>query len=474
MPEPKLVVQGRNLGLAPGFLISRTRKKLVIEVKEVKLIIGRFVLAVLVAYWTISCFGEGTASVQEPMSSVRRQQALRILHDASEAVHQHYYDSKLHGSDFDTRVQQADKRIREVKTFSEALGVVAWTLDTLNDSHTFLIPPPRPYDVQNGWQMELIGEKCYITAVQPGSDAAAKGMKPGDRVLMIDGFRLTRETLWKIRYAFNVLAPRSGMHLVLASPNGKPREIVVMASVKALKEVYNVQDIWDLVRKQESLEQEGSLRWVEFGNILIVKMPQFDLEDEKVDHLIRMARDHESLILDLRGNPGGSERTLTNLLGGLFDHDLKVAERLARKDLKPVMAKSRGEHAFTGKVVVLVDSASASAAELLARAVQLQKRGVVMGDRSSGSVMEAKIFPYSGDFGGLVYSFEVTVSDLVMGDGKSLEHAGVIPDRVMVPLPEDLAARRDPVLAAAVESVGGKLTAEKAGELFPILWHKPQ
>ena len=125
-----------------------------------KLIIRQFVLALLIAYCTSSCLGEGTASVQEHMSSVQRQQALRILHDAGEAVHQHYYDSKLHGSDFDTRVQQADKRIHEVKTFNEALGVVAWMLDTLNDSHTFLIPPPRPYDVQNGWQMEFIGENC--------------------------------------------------------------------------------------------------------------------------------------------------------------------------------------------------------------------------------------------------------------------------------------------------------------------------
>lgn len=61
-----------------------------------------------------------------------------------------------------------------------------------------------------------------------------------------------------------------------------------------------------------------------------------------------------------------------------------------------------------------------------------------------------------------------------MADGKSLEHAGVIPDRVIVPLAEDLAGSRDPVLAAAVESVGGKLTAEKAAEMFPIIWHKPQ
>jgi hypothetical protein len=53
--------------------------------------------------------------------------------------------------------------------------------------------------------------------------------------------------------------------------------------------------------------------------------------------------------------------------------------------------------------------------------------------------MEAKIFPYGG---AVDYSFEVTVSDLVMADGKSLEHAGVTLDRVVVPLPEDLGEQR--------------------------------
>ena len=104
---------------------------------------------------------------------------------------------------------------------------------------------------------------------------------------------------------------------------------------------------------------------------------------------------------------------MTNLLGGLFDRDARLADRAGRKDMKPIIAKSRGEHAFAGRLVVLVDSASASAAELLARAVQLQKRGVVVGDRSSGSVMEAKIFPYGGRADGLVYSFEVLSGCLI-------------------------------------------------------------
>jgi len=83
-------------------------------------------------------------------------------------------------------------------------------------------------------------------------------------------------------------------------------------------------------------------------------------------------------VIDMRGNPGGIVKTLEQLTARLFDHDVKIADLKGRKSMKPSVAKKR-KTPFTGKTVVLVDSDSASAAEVLARVIQLEKRGLVGG-----------------------------------------------------------------------------------------------
>ena len=71
-----------------------------------------------------------------------------------------------------------------------------------------------------------------------------------------------------------------------------------------------------------------------------------------------------------------------------------------------------------------------------------------------------------------LYGASITNADVIMKDGKSLEHVGVTPDKLLLPAGVDLAANRDPVLSHAAELVGLKLDPDVAGKLFPIEWRK--
>jgi carboxyl-terminal processing protease len=179
------------------------------------------------------------------------------------------------------------------------------------------------------------------------------------------------------------------------------------------------------------------------------------------------------LIIDLRGNGGGYSKTLERLIGNFADHDIKIGDAKGRKESKPQVAKTRGSSIFKGKLAILVDSDSASASEQFARIMQLEKLGTVIGDRTAGALMESKYYEGQTGVGSVLYfGTSVTVNDLIMPDGKSLEKVGVIPNELVLPTGADLAAMRDPVLARAAELVGVKLEAEKAGTLFPKDWHQ--
>ena len=425
------------------------------------------VLLCLVQGWT-----------QQPISDRDRERAGEMLRVVAGEVRKHYYDPQLHGIDWDAQIADAKQRIEKTKSFNMALSEVAALLDSLNDSHTFFIPPQHSNRYDYGWQYQMIGEQCFVTRVRPKSDAEAKGVKPGDELLTLNGYRPTRDNLWKMKYTFSVLRPQPGFRLFLEDTAGSQRQVDVAANIRVgnrLTDLTNGSHFGDLTREAENEQHLMRPRYAEFADQLIaIKLPAFNLSFVEVENIIDKARKYPALIVDVRDNPGGNVETLKEVLGGMFDKDVKIADRIGRKESKPEVAKP-GHHPFSGRLVVLVDSSSASAAELFARIVQIEKRGVVIGDRTSGSVMESKF--YKEEMGAetvLFYGAFITEWDLIMTDGKSLEHVGVTPDEVVLPSAKDLAAGRDPVMARAAEVLGVKVSPEQAGKLFPYEWPPDQ
>jgi carboxyl-terminal processing protease len=416
-------------------------------------------------------------SQQQQMSSLERERALQILQVISNDVKKHYYDPKFHGVDFEAKAAEAKQQIQKGTSFNMSMSHIAAALDSLNDSHTFLLPPQHSYRHDYGFQYQMIGNRCFVTRVRPKSDPDSKGVKPGDEILGLNGFSVTRDDLWKMQYAFTVLRPQPALQLQLQDPSGAKRQLDVMAKVREERRIKDLTgeggggDIWDLVREGETEEHLKRARYLEVGDqLMVLKVPEFYFSSSEVQDMIGKARKHSNLIVDLRGNPGGAVETLKYLVGGMFEKEVKIADRVGRKEAKPEVAKPL-HNPFLGKLVVLVDSKSASAAELFARIMQLEKRGVVMGDRTAGAVMESRHFDEKlGADTVIFYGASITEWDLIMGDGKSLEHTGVTPDEILLPTALALATARDPVLAHAAASLGVKLSPEDAGKAFPYEW----
>lgn len=433
-------------------------------------------LAVMIS--AIALCGNPMPTPAQHISSFDKSRVEDMLSEVEKDVKKKYYDPNMHGLDWDAEVRATKKKIDDSPSLNMAMSHVAALLDKLNDSHTFFISPARPYTLEFGYSETIIGDRCYITRLRPGSDAEQKGVQIGDEVLAINGYTPVRANLWKMHYVYRALRPQPSLALDLKSPTGAEKKLVVNArEVEYPRLQENLIDYYyQQVRHAETARAMENKPLVDLGyGVAIYKYQSFLDNQDGVENILKQLRPYKAVIIDLRGNHGGSVDTLKWLLGGFFENSITISDRVTRepRDRTQMTTKPNQGRFVPAKLFVLVDSDSASAAELFAKTIQLQKRGIVLGDVSSGSVMESRRYRYSSGVGIVAfYGASITDADVIMPDGKSLEHLGVTPDVLVLPSADDLAARRDPVIARAAELAGATISPEKAGALYPDVWPK--
>lgn len=429
--------------------------------------------SILILFLTLVSFiGVSSRNAYSQLSGNERDMALAILDVTKDNIKDNYYDPSYRGINLDELFNQSKEKLKNASTRDEAMLIIAQTVLTFDDSHTAFYPPSRSADINYGWLVSMVGKDCFVVGVKPKSDAEAKGLKVGDKVLSIDGFRPTAENLWKMFYRYYSIMPASRVRLVVQSPNEtSPRTVDVVTKISKTSKVVTFEDIFNrIIRKGWDLSDD---RYYESGKDLFVwKMSTFMTSEAHVDTVMAKARDYKTLVIDLRNNGGGSVDALKRLTGYFFDKDLTLGEEKTRKSVKPVIAKTRGGNVFKGNLIVLVNFNSASASEVFARTIQLHKRGRVIGDKTAGAVMESRFFTSKSGVGSVAYyGVSVTVADLIMPDGKSLEKVGVMPDEVLLPSGQELAEQKDVVLSYAAKQAGVELLPETVGKLFPINWN---
>jgi C-terminal processing protease CtpA/Prc len=398
-----------------------------------------------------------------------REMGLAMLEEMKEILEEHYYDRKFRGVDLKARFQAAKDQIKTLNYNWQVFRVLAKFLLDLNDSHTRFILPPRTDHFEYGFTTQMFGYKCLVVTVKKGSDAEAKGLRVGDEILNIGRFTPTRRDLWKITYLIYKLDPSRTVALKVRTIDGQEAQITVAARTMTEKE-YQEES-----KKRKDDQPVKPFKCQEVNAELIAcKLYTFSIETNQIDKMMKEIGQHKKLILDLRGNHGGYVTTEKCLTSYLFDHEVKMAEEITRKKTEIRMSGSKKDKAFKGELIILVDSNSESASEMLARVVQLEQRGKIFGDATSGALMTSITVGLFGrlssstTFAITPYLMSVTIGDIIMKDGNRVEGVGVMPDESIVPTGIALRLKVDPILAHAATRLGARLTPEQAGEFHFI------
>lgn len=164
---------------------------------------------------------------------------------------------------------------------------------------------------------------------------------------------------------------------------------------------------------------------------------------------VAQAQTASAIVLDLRGNHGGTIAVLEKCLAPFFDAPTVFGEFRERNSKKTSLkTQGRNPKAYRGRVAVLIDEKSASAAEIFAAALQEAGRAVVVGRRSSGDVLAGISYGLSQGF-----RINIPIWDYHTAKGLRLEKRGVIPDEGVTLTLKDFLANRDLDLLRAQESL---------------------
>ena len=418
-------------------------------------------VAVLVLVLAAPLAARQPAAPPKTISNFDRGASLTMLANVKADLKDNYYDKTFRGIDVEAVFAEAQQRVKAANSLNETVAIIADVLMRLNDSHTTFLPPDRKARIIYGWQAAMIGDEPYVTAVLAGSDAEKKGLAAGDRIVYWNRFQPNRQNLWQIYYLYNFVRPQALQRVIVRKPGGAEQTIDVESKVEQRPQM----SLEDLLIEMLNAIGTTPDRITTLGEICVWKYTAF-MDPKAVEAGVKVARKSKSLVLDLRGNGGGNVEAMRELVSRVFDREVHLAVETTRRGQKPIDVKGR-KNAFTGPIVVLVDSSSASASEMTARLVQIEKRGTVIGDRTAGAVMTSRIFPHTLGIDSIAfYATTIAVGDVRMTDGASLEHTGVTPDEIVLPTGADLAAGRDPALARAIATLGGTITPERAGKLL--------
>ncbi|MCK5126654.1 MAG: hypothetical protein KAR42_10390 [candidate division Zixibacteria bacterium] len=212
--------------------------------------------------------------------------------------------------------------------------------------------------------------------------------------------------------------------------------------------------------------------WIKNPDVAYIKIPSFAKQEHAEDavNMVDKYKDASSLIIDVRGNPGGNAPSM--LTAALMDQPYRrfsestpisiALFRYYAESSGPWWGKFRDSHMmwgssftspdntlFRGKLIILIDRKTGSAAEDFVVSFKDNKRALIIGENSFGSSGQ----PYSYQFGD-IGSISIGTKRVYLPDGSPFEGVGITPDITIIPTRNNLYEDYDPVLGRAMEEAG--------------------
>lgn len=336
---------------------------------------------------------------------------------------------------FDGKMNQAsaEERYSDLQIFSKVLNLVQQyyvePVDTKKlvygaikgmlkelDPHTNFMAPEIFKDFESetsgefgGLGIEISVQNGILTIISPIEDTPAweAGIKAGDKVIAVDGHSTKGLSLVE---ASQLMRGKKGSKTTLSivrDNEEKPRDITITrGNVKIHSVKYtDMNDGYAYVKITSFIENTGK-----------------DLEKVLTDH----EKKHKTIrgvIIDLRRNPGGLLDQAVKV-SDLFIPEGKIVSTIGReKGKEEIVYASKKAHFINFPLIVLMNEYSASASEIVAGALQDNKRAIIMGEKSFGKGSVQSVVKL-GDGSGL----KLTVARYYTPSGRSIQSEGIMPD----------------------------------------------
>jgi carboxyl-terminal processing protease len=262
-----------------------------------------------------------------------------------------------------------------------------------------------------GVELTLEGKVPEVISPIDGTPAAEAGIEPGDRIVKIDTQATTGMDVEEIVKRLRGV-PGSRVALTISRNDRSPFEVVLTRNIIRVVSVKS-----DLKNR----------------NIGYVRVTTFteNTASELADAVARLKTRSNGqlsgLVLDLRNDPGGLLDAAIDVTGAFLDGGVVVTTRGRNGSDDHVYRAPPGGDILRGTpIVVLINSASASAAEIVAGALQDHRRATVMGTRSFGKGSVQTIIPLEGRG-----ALRLTTALYYTPAGRSIQGQGIAPDIVV-------------------------------------------